>query len=516
MSARCLSLTSSQAVDSSEEETDWTEEQTSRESSPGISQVPRRLSPTKRSIVDNVMRDFQRLFNQSLRAHTTGASSSGSSNGPNGCWSSNTSTYSTSSFASRKRSLSGGGSTPPDDDEDESNKRRRPYSKPDSKNGGAELRYACPYYKRNPGRHQTYTSCRDPGFTTVARLKEHLYRRHLLPPQCHRCCTTFSTEVALREHQRDPAGCDVQAQVPLEGFDKDQERRLKSKKKSQNYMTEDEKWKVVYRILFPDDAETDIPTPYIEYQPCTGQVVEPSNVVRFQQFSRLELPRLVRRTLEAVVEQEAQPLEDRLKERLVDIVKECQTQLVSMFQTLDGSNIRPDAQPISSAVAPPTAPPASEPTNDPWASVVERQGGTMFQDFDTSLNNTIRPSLANAAPDFQMTVAMPKHPTSSNSSDSGYDSTWPAGRTPALSTNAETSAHIHTVLPTDEYYAMIPQNDHSTDMYELANFASAPISNAEFDIYSGANDWHFVGPWTDTFDERALQAADNADMVWNR
>jgi hypothetical protein len=41
----------------------------------------------------------------------------------------------------------------------------------------------------------------------------------------------------------------------------------------------------------------------------------------------------VRRTLEVAVEEEAQPLEDKLKERLVDIVRECQSQLVSMFQT---------------------------------------------------------------------------------------------------------------------------------------------------------------------------------------
>ncbi|KAF2828194.1 hypothetical protein CC86DRAFT_242906, partial [Ophiobolus disseminans] len=214
----------------------------------------------------------------------------------------------------------------------DSNKRRRPFSKADGKKSVVDLRFACPFHKRNPGRHQTFTSCRDPGFTTVARLKEHLYRRHLLPPQCHRCCTTFTNDVTLREHQRDPRGCDVREQVPLEGFDKEQERRLKSKKKSQVHQTEEEKWKGVYRILFPDDGEADIPTPYIEYQPCTGQTGEPSNVVRFQEFSRLELPRLVRRTLEAVIEQEAQPLEDKMKERLVDIVKECQSQLLSMFQ----------------------------------------------------------------------------------------------------------------------------------------------------------------------------------------
>jgi hypothetical protein len=169
--SRCLSLTSSHAVTSSEEETDWTDEQTSRESSPGESQVPRRLSPAKRNIVDAVMKEFQFLSNQVLRSHTTGGTASGSSSSATIGWSSNASIYSTSSFVSRKRSLSGGGSTPPDDEEDDTNKRRRPDGKTNGKKPETELRYACPYYKRNPGRHQTYTSCRDPGFVTVARLK---------------------------------------------------------------------------------------------------------------------------------------------------------------------------------------------------------------------------------------------------------------------------------------------------------------------------------------------------------
>lgn len=182
--------------------------------------------------------------------------------------------------------------------------------------------------------------------------REHLYRRHLLPIQCNRCCATFANEPTLREHQRDPHGCDIKDQVPLEGFDKDQERKLKSKKRSLVYQSEEDKWKGVYRILFPDDNDVDMPSPCkclsrvtpdtlltgikdIEYQPCTngGPTGEPSNISRFQEFSRLELPRLVRRTLEVTVEEEAQPLEDRLKERLVDIVRDCQTQLISLFQS---------------------------------------------------------------------------------------------------------------------------------------------------------------------------------------
>ncbi|KAF1844455.1 uncharacterized protein K460DRAFT_397545 [Cucurbitaria berberidis CBS 394.84] len=397
-SSRCLSLTSSKAVESSEEDTDWTEEGTSRESSPGISQLPRRLSPAKKQVVETIMQEFQRIFGHCLRAHTTGGSSSGSSHDGYSGWSSNTSTYSSASFVSRKRSLSGGGSTPPNDDDD-SNKRRRPDSTVDGKQPLTDLRFACPYYKRNPGRHPTFTSCRDPGFTTVARLKEHLYRRHLLPPQCHRCCTTFNNDVALREHQRDARGCEVQEQTPLEGFDKDQERRLKSKKRSQQYQSEEDKWKGVYRILFPDDIEADIPSAYIEYQPCTRQTPEPSDITQFQEFTRLELPRLVRRTLEIVVEQEAQPLEDKLKERLVDIVKECQSQLVNMFQAASG--------PVPMTLTPP---------NDAVQHSNTHNALSVFEGFDTlPYHNELGSNNVRSQPaQYQ-----------SDSPDAGYNTSWP-------------------------------------------------------------------------------------------
>lgn len=97
--------------------------------------------------------------------------------------------------------------------------------------------------------------------TMLTSGREHLYRRHLLPIQCNRCCSTFSNEPTLREHQRDARGCEIKDQVPLEGFDKDQERKLKSKKRSLVYQSEEDKWKGVYRILFPDDNDVDMPSP---------------------------------------------------------------------------------------------------------------------------------------------------------------------------------------------------------------------------------------------------------------
>ncbi|KAF1994367.1 hypothetical protein P154DRAFT_447722 [Amniculicola lignicola CBS 123094] len=322
-----------------------------------------------------------------------------------------------SSFVSRKRSLSGG--PPGNDGEEDPNKRQKPDSTQTSgPENVPEPRFACPFYKRNPRRHLTFTSCRDPGFTTVARLKEHLYRRHLLPIQCNRCCATFSTEPLLREHQRDARGCEIREQAPLEGFNKDQERKLKSKRRSPVVQTEEDKWKRVYHILFPDDPAEAMPSPLdIEYN--THHDDQPSednsNVARFQEFSRLELPRLVRRTLEIVVEHEAQPLEDKLKDRLVDIVKECQTQLFSMFQTSHGSSDVVSSVPVTNAAE-----------HDQLATAGAESS---FPDFDSFLSSACYlPSVLEAkepmetlkSPDLR---ASPERATS-GTPDSGYDSTW--------------------------------------------------------------------------------------------
>jgi len=283
----------------------------------------------------------------------------------------------------------------------------------------------------------------------------------------------------------------VREQVPLEGFDKEQERRLKSKKKSQVYQTEEEKWKSVYRILFPDDGEADIPTPYIEYQPCTGQSAEPSSVARFQEFSRLELPRLVRRTLEAVVEQEAQPLEDKMKERLVDIVKECQNQLLSMFQTISRSTIDP-ASALHTAVPAPTVNLQSA-ENLQWTTA----GGPVdeFEGFDTPLVHGTVASLSTLPSGFQMTITAPKLPTSSNSSDSGYDSTWPPTQTRQCNSSA---GNVRFSVPADyaqhEYvdlggcFDLFDDRMESTLQISNSMMNSDPCSSSFMDSMPGMGD----------------------------
>jgi len=46
----------------------------------------------------------------------------------------------------------------------------------------------------------------------------------------------------------------------LEGFNKEQEKRLRTRKKMPSH-TEVDRWVEIYKILFPDADETNIPSP---------------------------------------------------------------------------------------------------------------------------------------------------------------------------------------------------------------------------------------------------------------
>ncbi|POS80000.1 hypothetical protein DHEL01_v201606 [Diaporthe helianthi] len=58
-------------------------------------------------------------------------------------------------------------------------------------------RLACPFFKRNPHRYKDQGKCVGPGWLTVHRLKEHLYRRHMLPIYCYRCREIFPNDRLL-------------------------------------------------------------------------------------------------------------------------------------------------------------------------------------------------------------------------------------------------------------------------------------------------------------------------------
>jgi len=92
--------------------------------------------------------------------------------------------------------------------------------------------------------------------------REHIYRQHQLI-LCTRCGETFKRQDDLTAHSRLSQGCELKnydIPDPSEGFDKAKEALLKKKRKLPN-LTEEQKWKDMFMILFPEDAESTIPSP---------------------------------------------------------------------------------------------------------------------------------------------------------------------------------------------------------------------------------------------------------------
>jgi hypothetical protein len=143
---------------------------------------------------------------------------------------------------------------------------------------------ACPYFQRNPLKYQK-GACAGSGYDAVHRLKlvpsdrekradpltpprEHLYRTHKLPVRCQRCFSEFKSEDLLSEHLRSLNLCTVLKTDPSEfeeGFDKKQEEQLRSRKGNRPSQTEEDKWKDVYRILFPNEDVSKMPSPCMLY-----------------------------------------------------------------------------------------------------------------------------------------------------------------------------------------------------------------------------------------------------------
>ncbi|KAJ2896487.1 hypothetical protein MKZ38_005475 [Zalerion maritima] len=80
-------------------------------------------------------------------------------------------------------------------------------SPPQDPSDKAKKRLACPFFKRSP-----------------QRIKEHLYRHHLLPPHCRRCHTLFPSDDddtpgtdRLHAHQRANTPCELRTASPPEG-----------------------------------------------------------------------------------------------------------------------------------------------------------------------------------------------------------------------------------------------------------------------------------------------------------
>ncbi|KAH6974203.1 hypothetical protein BKA56DRAFT_675659 [Ilyonectria sp. MPI-CAGE-AT-0026] len=159
-----------------------------------------------------------------------------------------------------------------DDDNDEWNK--KPRLAPMRSEADHE-RFACPFLKHDPQKYGSEKSCLH-HWSSVHRVKEHLYRRHQLPKsQCGRCQERFINESGLLNHQRQPEPCKAEPKEP-DWISQEQVNMLRNQRNRS--ASQEEKWRDMYKILFPEEEIA--PNPYYAYEDTNSMVPDGSSALR--------------------------------------------------------------------------------------------------------------------------------------------------------------------------------------------------------------------------------------------
>ncbi|KAM7203407.1 hypothetical protein V8F20_004001 [Naviculisporaceae sp. PSN 640] len=217
------------------------------------------------------------------------------------------------------------------DDDENDEERPLPSRSRVSKGDAAEmLRFACPYYKYNKAKYGRRKGCLG-GWPDVHRVKEHLYRTHRQPRfTCARCSDPFQNEKTQQEHLRKDPPCVVVPFKPLEGFDAGQEALLKSRKKAITGLSEAERWKAVFRILFPHVEDCNIPSPLWD---CNEELPPASSSDwKGKEYILKEAPVRLRSKLAQELDQDLDKVKGDLKEKAIGIMTSI---LAELFEECD-------------------------------------------------------------------------------------------------------------------------------------------------------------------------------------
>jgi hypothetical protein len=127
---------------------------------------------------------------------------------------------------------------------------------------------------------------------------------------------------------------------------------LRRRRKQPN-ISEEEKWKEVYQILFPMDFEGSLPSPCmtnyfysilslpadlkLDYAKKSSSDSVDAAVSSYEQYLEAELPPLVLSELNRSLKEENTIMDDKTKNKLIDIIKICQAQLKLKFQRTEAA-----------------------------------------------------------------------------------------------------------------------------------------------------------------------------------
>jgi hypothetical protein len=165
----------------------------------------------------------------------------------------------------------------------------------------------------------------------------------------------MKTEAELGEHARADLQCRILPQ-PLRWIPREVVTKLKDRKKAFSGQTDEDTWRYIYGLLFPDSVHIPSPcksnsskylspskshissnqaTDYDEEVALEGRDVNASPtwqaIAAYEEYARAHLPRLVEEALETAVAEQTQPIEESLRRALAGIVRDCQARLAQDF-----------------------------------------------------------------------------------------------------------------------------------------------------------------------------------------
>ncbi|KAI0129533.1 hypothetical protein BJ170DRAFT_277775 [Xylariales sp. AK1849] len=217
-----------------------------------------------------------------------------------------------------------------DTDDEDGSKRNRKKTRENFDVFSAPKRYACPFFKRNPYKLRAQPSCTH-SWPNVSRIKEHVYRQHRLPDfQCQRCGVQFETAILQLTHQRQVRPCNVQPSPLQEGITLQMFVDLRDKRLGRG-ASEEDKWRTMYRVIFPLDDPARYPSPYDEPS-CDVSLDSRRHLA---DFSERVLPSIVEESVNAVEASDSINLSPESRGRLRTEIERRLSDALDIFRSGD-------------------------------------------------------------------------------------------------------------------------------------------------------------------------------------
>ncbi|KAK6824722.1 hypothetical protein PG987_012216 [Apiospora arundinis] len=157
----------------------------------------------------------------------------------------------------------------------------------------------CPFFRHDPNRFRHHRICAGPGWKTIHRLKEHLYRVHRLPKNaCPRCGDPFDDAKKLNAHLRSDDPCRKKDIAAAQGIDEQQEKKLKERKRVGSSVSDEQRWRDIYMILFPEANKNSLPSPYYDVTDAEEYAKTTERLMKYKKRIEKELPALMRKKVE--------------------------------------------------------------------------------------------------------------------------------------------------------------------------------------------------------------------------